>query len=111
MEFKIKQIKAKEQEFDWDKYYNRYSNAKANEKAREQKEKVKSQTSTQKQKIVVEEETFDFSKIILYVIAVLVGALVFVVSDNPMWGITSALIVASGVLLSSMFQTNQQVTS
>lgn len=102
----------KETEFDWDKYHNKYSNAQANEKAksRSQTSKVKSQKA-QKQKIVVEETEVDYGKLILYVIAFLVGVLVFVISENMLWGITTALVASSVILLSNLFQNQRTMTA
>lgn len=101
---KTHQQKQKEQEFDWDATYKKYSsNAYTNEKVKSQKAKVNSQ-ETEATKIVLEENVVDFSKVILYAIAVLVGMLVFVLTDNVIWGITSVFILSSAILISSLFQ-------
>lgn len=104
----------KKEEFDWDKYYSRYSNDYANQKVKSQKNKATSKnenqyktqykTNTQKQTIVVEESSFDASKIVLYLIAGLMGVLIFVLTENLMWSITTSLIVSSLIMLSSLFQ-------
>lgn len=107
----------KKEEFDWDKYYNKYSNAKVNQKAREEQQKANSykqtqtKAQTQKQTIVVEESSFDPSSIVLYLIAVLMGVLVFVLSENLMWSITTSFVVSSFIMLSNLFRHDSAATA
>ena len=107
-DFHKKKEKKKEQEFDWDKYHNKYSNSQTNQKEKSERARsqAKAQKETQYQKIVVEDQATDFSQAILYVIAVLVGVLVFVTSGNAMWAITTGLVFSSGILLSNLVSTN-----
>ena len=103
-DFHKKKEKKKEQEFDWDKYHSKYSNSQTNQKVKT--ERARKQTQAQKesyQKIVVEDQSTDFSQAVLYVIAMLVGLLVFITTDNTMWAITTGLVFSSGILLSSLF--------
>lgn len=103
--------KKKEQEFDWDKYYNKYSNTSTNQKVNQERTQASQEQSSKKQHIVIEEETFDFGQVILYLIGVLVGVLVFVVSENAMWGITTALVISSLILLSNLLQNQSSVSA
>lgn len=106
-DFHKKKEKKKEQEFDWDKYHNKYSNQRATESAKAKQSTQRSQyTQTQKQRIVVEENATDYGQFILYAIGLLIGVLVFVISANVMWAITTVLVVSSGVLLSNLFSQN-----
>jgi len=103
--------KEKEQEFDWDKYYNKYSNTATNQKVNQERTQASKEQPSQKQHIVIEEEAFDFGQVILYLIGVLVGVLVFVVSENAMWGITTALVISSLILLSNLLQNQSSVSA
>lgn len=110
-DFHRRKEKKKEQEFDWDKYHNKYSNANtARSTSTQQERRKKTEQKTSSQKIVVEDQTTDFGQIILYVIALLLGVLVFVVTSNGMWGITAGLVFSSGILLSNLFNNNTAKT-
>lgn len=97
--------KEEKQEFDWDKVHNKYSNAGTNKKAGQTQRKAE----PKKQNIVVEESETDFTKIILYLIAGLVGLLVYTLTENVMWGTTSVFIGISAILLSKLFESEESV--
>mgnify|MGYP006142815127 CR=1 FL=1 len=94
-----KQEKKQKEEFDWEKVHSRYSNANT-----KKKEPVQNQTSYAKKTVIVEEKGVDLTKVILYLISLLVGTLVFSVTQNLMWGISSTFIFVSAIILTQLFQ-------
>ena len=101
---KKKEVK---EEFNWDKVHSRYSNVNAKKKEPAQKQRAK--TTQAKKTIIIEEKVTDYTNVILYMISALVGLLVFTLTQNIMWGISTVFICVSGVLLTQLFHKEENV--